>query len=76
MKAVSALVQSVFDFALREINALEDRIVRAEDDADAMLWEQAQHVVAQLDAGLTQRQLAAQWINARTGEPYSVAHVN
>ena len=40
-----------------------------------MLWEQARQVVAQLDAGLSQRELAAQWINARTGEPYSQMHV-
>jgi phage N-6-adenine-methyltransferase len=76
MKAPAALVQSVFDFALREINALEGRIATSEDEADAMLWEQAGQVVAQLEAGLSQRALAAQWINARTGEPYSVAHVN
>jgi len=70
-----AFIQSVFDFAIREINALEIRIVQAEDDADGMLWEQARQVVEQLDAGLSQRQLAAQWINARTGEAYSRRHV-
>ena len=75
MKADAVLVQSVFDYAIREINALETRVVTAEDDADAMLWEQAGQVVAQLDAGITQRALAAQWINARTGEPYSKTHV-
>lgn len=71
----SAIVQSVFDFALREINALETRIVKAEDDTDAMLWDQAQQVVAQLEVGLSQRALARQWINARTGEPYDERHV-
>jgi len=73
------IVQSVFDFAIREINALETRIVKAEDDADAMLWEQAEKVVAQLKAGLKQRELAAQWINQRAypkPAPYSVMHVN
>lgn len=72
-----AIIQSVFEFAIREINALEDRIVKAEDDADAMLWEQARQVVEQLEAdgGPSQRQLAKQWINARTGEPYSERHV-
>jgi len=70
-----AIVQSVFDFAIREINALEGRIVKAEDDADDMLWEQARQVVEQLDAGMKQRQLAAQWINARTGKSYSLRHV-
>ena len=65
MKADAALVQSVFDYAIREINALETRIVTAEDDADAMLWEQARQVVEQLEAdgGPSQRQLAKQWIN-------------
>jgi ParB family chromosome partitioning protein len=71
-----AFVQTEFDFAIREINALEIRIVTAEDDADAMLWEQARQVVAQLDAAPRQgRQLARQWINTRTGEPYSERHV-
>jgi phage N-6-adenine-methyltransferase len=76
MKAAAALVQSVFDFAVREINALEGRIAKAEDDADAMLWEQARQVVEQLEAGRSRRKLAAQWINARTGEPYSHVHVH
>lgn len=75
MKPHVAIVQSVFDFAIREINALEQRIVQAEDDADGMLWEQAQHVIAQLKAGLSQRHLAAHWINVRTDHPYSQSHV-
>ena len=75
MPARPAIVQSVFEGAIREINALELRIVTFEDDADAMLWDQARQVVEQLDAGLSQRALAAQWINVRTGEPYSLRHV-
>lgn len=75
MKQPSAVVQSVFDFAIREINALETRIVTAEDDADAMLWEQARQVVEQLEAGLSLRKLAEQWTNARTGESYDKHHV-
>lgn len=71
----TAVVQSVFDFAMREINALEGRIVKAEDEADDMLWDQARQVVQQLKAGMKQRELAKQWINARTGEPYSQRHV-
>jgi len=70
-----AFVQSVFDFAIREINALEGRIVQAEDDADAMLWDQAGQVVTQIEAGLAGRELARQWINARTGKPYDERHV-
>jgi hypothetical protein len=74
MKATSEIIQSTFDFAIREINALEGRIVVAEDDADAMLWEQARQVVEQLQH-VSQRDLAAQWMNARTGKPYSQRHV-
>jgi len=33
-------------------------------------------VAALLEGGMTQRALAAQWINVRTGKPYSVMHVN
>ena len=70
------VVQSIHEAAIHEINDLERRIVSAEDDVDDTLWEQAAAVVAQLDAGLSQRALAAQWINARTGEPYSQMHVS
>lgn len=70
-----AIVQSTFDFAMREINALETRIVTAEDDADGMLWDQARQVSEQLVAGRRQREIASQWINARTSEPYDQKHV-
>jgi DNA N-6-adenine-methyltransferase (Dam) len=77
MKAVTAQIQSTFDFAMREINALESQIVTAEDDADAMLWEQARQVVEQLKTGrVSQEKLAAEWINTRTGKPYSQKHVS
>ena len=72
----TVIVESVYAAAVREINALEHRIAKAEDDADAMLWGQAAQVVAQLDAGLSHRDLAKQWINARTGEPDSHMHVS
>lgn len=75
MKAVAAIVESVFDYAIREINALEQRGVKAEDDADETWWEQAGVVVEQLAAGLSRRKLAAQWINTRTGNPYDERHV-
>jgi ParB family chromosome partitioning protein len=71
-----AVIESIFESSVREINALEQRIVHYDDEADALLWEQAGQVVAQLEAGLSQRELAAQWINARTGEPYSHVHVH
>ena len=71
-----SVVESVFASKIREINALEEQIVIAEDDADAKLWEQAEKVVEQLRAGMTQRDLAAEWINARTGQSYSQMHVS
>jgi DNA N-6-adenine-methyltransferase Dam len=70
-----ALVESIHAHAVREINALEQRIADAEDAADQQLWEQAQLVVAQLDAGLSPRELARQWLNLRTGAPYDEKHV-
>jgi DNA N-6-adenine-methyltransferase (Dam) len=73
MKA--AIVQSTLDFAMREINALEESIVSAEDTADDMLWQQAQMVVEQLKSGRSTRQIAKQWINNRTGKPYDHTHV-
>jgi hypothetical protein len=41
-----------------------------------MLWQQASRVVALLDSGMSQRALAKDWINARTGRPYSQMHVS
>jgi phage N-6-adenine-methyltransferase len=71
-----AIVRSVHESEIRAINALEQEIVKSEDKADAKLWEQAGKVVEQLETGMSQRTLAAQWISARTGKPYSVMHVN
>jgi hypothetical protein len=75
VRTAAAIVCSVFDSAIRNINALEHRIAEADTAADSMLWEQAADVVEQLDAGLSQRQLAERWINIRTGEPYDEKHV-
>jgi len=72
----AAIVQSVHEAEVREVNALEQRIAKSEDDADAKLWEQAAKVVALLDSGMSQRELAASWINARTKKPYSQMHVS
>ncbi len=72
----AALVESGHGPAVRAINDLERYIVTVEDDADAKLWKQAAMVVALLDAGLSQRELARQWMNARTAEPYSQMHVS
>lgn len=55
----------------RKLNTLESVIVGAEDSADDAHYQQASIVVAMLDAGQTQRQIAAGWINGRTGKPYA-----
>ena len=70
-----AIVQSVHEADVREINALEQRIVKSEDDADAKLWEQARQVVNLLEAGMSLRDLAGLWTNARSGKPYDKHHV-
>jgi hypothetical protein len=75
MKAATAQIQTTRDFAIREINALEQKIEVAEGQADAMLWEQARHVFEQLNAGAIQEQLAAQWKNTE-GKSYTQAHVS
>lgn len=76
MKAPVEMVESIHESAVREINALEQRIAASEDDADAKLWEQAETVHNELEAGLSSRKLAEAWINARTGKPYDKSHVN
>jgi hypothetical protein len=50
-----AIVESIHASAVREINALEQRIVEAEDSADARLWDQVRLVVEQLEAVLPPR---------------------
>jgi hypothetical protein len=61
--------------AIHQINLLERRIAKAEDDADAMLWKQAGYVVVLLDSGMKQRELARQWVSVRTAKPYDEKHV-
>jgi len=61
---------------LEDLNRLEAIIMAAEDDADRHLWTQAESVVSLLQSGMTQREVAAGWLNGRTGEPYAVSHVN
>ena len=68
---------AIFDItrpAIDEINSLELRIIAAQGDADACLWRQAALVASQLNT-MTQRALATQWINHRTGKPYAQSHV-
>lgn len=68
---------TVFDIhrpAIETINDLELQIVASQADADSYLWQQAALVVAQLKS-MTQRALAEQWVNPRTGKPYDHRHV-
>lgn len=59
---------------VQAINRLESRIATAPDDMDAMRWTQAALVMQQLET-MTQKELAAQWINLRTGRPYEARYV-
>ncbi len=58
-----------------EINVLEGRIVKRGAEVDDLRWQQAERVVRMLDAGMSQRAVAAKWINLKTDKPYSHAHV-
>lgn len=59
-----------------KLNTLEQEIVRDEDSAENKRWAQAEEVARRLDAGETQREVAASWINGRTDEPYDQTHVS
>ena len=59
--------------ALEEINQLEQQMFHAGHD-DACLWRQAELVAEQLQT-MTQRAVAAHWINPRVGKPYTHKHV-
>ena len=71
---MSATVLAIHQPAIETINDLERRIDAAEDDVEAFKWQQAALVVQQLQT-MTQRELAAQWINPRTEKPYTQKHV-
>lgn len=59
-----------------KLNTLESAIVNAEDSAEDARWQQASIVVALLEGGATQRQIAAEWYRGRDGKPYAQTHVN
>lgn len=73
---ITPVAQSVPNYEIRQINALEVLIASAATDMEAMLWEQAARVVALLEGGMSQRAVAREWRNARTGKPYSQMHVS
>ena len=47
-----AIVESIFDPAIRTINVLEQQIVHGEDGVDKLQWKQAEIVKALLAAGV------------------------
>lgn len=61
---------------MNKLNALERAIAKAEDSAEDARWMQAKEVCRRLDAGETEREIAASWTNLRTGKPYDRAHVH
>jgi hypothetical protein len=61
--------------ATAKLNRLEQEIAAAEGSADDARWAQAEEVVRLLDGGMTQVEVAAGWINTRTGKPYGQPHV-
>lgn len=77
MKAAFVQEYRVETQDIQAVNVLEQQIVKAEDTAvDKLLWEQAAKIKELEKKGMTQRQIAAQWVNGRTGKPYSHVHVN
>jgi hypothetical protein len=58
-----------------KLNVLESVIVRGEDSVEDARWGQAREVVRLLDAGHKGKDIAADWINGRTDEPYLPPHV-
>jgi len=58
-----------------KLNRLEQAIIAAEDGAEDARWAQAEEVVRLIGEGQSQGDIAADWINLRTGKPYSQSHV-
>jgi len=61
---------------VNRLNQLEQQIVAAEDGAEDARWQQGAEVVRRLDRGESERDIAASWVNGRTGKAYSQKHVN
>jgi hypothetical protein len=53
-----------------KLNQLEKRASAAEESASEVRWQIADEIVRLLDSGVSQTQVAANWINLRTGKPY------
>ena len=57
------------------LTKLDRQAVAAEDSAEEVRWRQAEEVARRLAAGETQRAVAADWLNTKTGKPYTHRHV-
>jgi hypothetical protein len=71
---VAAIIAPAVDEFVAVINELEAQADAAETQPSDIRWEQARQVAAALDAGMTTRQLAAEWQKA-DGTRYSQSHV-
>jgi len=58
-----------------KLNRLERSILAAEDSAEDARWLQAEEVVRRLERGESFREVAASWVNGRTGRPYAMSRV-
>ncbi len=58
-----------------KLNQLEKRASSAEESASEVRWQQAEEVARLVGAGLQLKDIAAAWINFRTGRPYDVGTV-
>jgi phage N-6-adenine-methyltransferase len=72
---IPAVVAPAVDEFVAAINELEAQADAAETQPSDIRWEQARQVAAALDAGMTTRQLAAEWKKA-DGSSYSPIHVS
>lgn len=61
--------------AVADVNDLELAAAKPEAEASDIRWQQAERVVAALDAGMSQRKLADSW-RRPDGTSYSQAHVS
>jgi hypothetical protein len=71
---IPAVVAPAVDQFVAAINELEAQADAAETQPSDIRWEQARQVAAALDAGMTTRQLAAEWKKA-DGSTYAKTHV-
>jgi phage N-6-adenine-methyltransferase len=70
----AAIIAPAVDEFVAAINELEAQADAAETQPSDIRWEQARHVAAALDAGMTTRQLAAEWRKS-DGSTYAKTHV-